>query len=77
MDAKDQTFEAKFKVLKEQTEHHHCEEEEHLFPQVRRLLDGERLDRLGEEMLALQKKLDRQGEPRELVADQTDAAAPL
>ena len=31
-----QNFEAKFKVLKEQTEHHHREEEEHLFPRFRK-----------------------------------------
>jgi hypothetical protein len=28
-------------------------------------------------MMALQKKLDREGEPREAVLDQTEAAAPL
>ena len=77
MDAASQTFDAKFKVLKEQAEHHHREEEEHLFPRSRKLLDAERLDALGNEMLALQRKLDRQGEPRELVADQTGTAAPL
>jgi hemerythrin superfamily protein len=77
LDVASQTFEAKFKVLKEQAEHHHHEEEEHLFPKSRKLLDAERLDALGEEMLNLQRKLDRQGEPRELVVEQTDAAAPL
>jgi hemerythrin superfamily protein len=73
----DQTFEPKFKVLKEQTEHHHKEEEENLFPKVRKLLDAAQLHALGNEMLALQKCLDRRGEPREAVVDQTDAAAPL
>ena len=73
----DKTFEAKFKVLKEQTEHHHKEEEEHLFPKVMKLLDAQRRSSLGEEMLALQQKLKREGEPREIVTDQTDAAAPL
>ena len=77
LDVASQTFDAKFKVLKEQAEHHHREEEEHLFPKSRKLLDSERLDALGEEMLNLQRKLDRQGEPRELVIEQTDAAAPL
>src|SRR5687767_13475121 len=42
LDAEDQTFEPKFKVLKEQTEHHHKEEEEHLFPKVKKLLDRDR-----------------------------------
>jgi hemerythrin superfamily protein len=77
MDPAEQTFDAKFKVLKEQTEHHHREEEEHLFPKVQKLLPAERRTALGEEMLNLQKTLGRQGEPRELVVDQTDAAAPL
>lgn len=72
-----ETFEPKFKVLKEQSEHHHKEEEENLFPKVRKLLDGAQREALGIEMLALQRKLDKAGEPRELVANQTDEAAPL
>jgi hemerythrin superfamily protein len=77
LDAADKTFEAKFKVLKEQTEHHHKEEEEHLFPKVLKLLDAGRRASLGDEMQALQAKLRRSGEPRELVNEQTDAATPL
>ncbi|MGZ8198375.1 MAG: hemerythrin domain-containing protein [Burkholderiales bacterium] len=77
LDPAEQTFDPKFKVLKEQAEHHHEEEEEHLFPAAGRLLDSRRRVELGNEMVALQKKLTRQGEPRELVASQTDAAAPL
>ena len=72
-----QTFEPKFKVLKEQAEHHHQEEEENLFPKVKKLLDGDQRESLGEQMLALQRSLDRGGEPRELVVNQTDEAAPL
>lgn len=72
-----QTFEPKFKVLKEQTEHHHEEEEEHLFPKVCSLLDAKARTELGKEMLALQGKLQREGAPREAVAEQTDQAAPL
>ena len=41
LETTDQTFEPKFKVLKEQTEHHHKEEEEHLFPKVLKLLSHE------------------------------------
>ena len=77
LDVASQTFDAKFKVLKEQAEHHHREEEEHLFPRSRKLLDSDRLEALGNEMSSLQSKLERQGEPRELVAEQTDTAAPL
>jgi hemerythrin superfamily protein len=77
LDPAEKTFEPKFKVLKEQAEHHHKEEEEHLFPKVMKLLTPEARSKLGEEMLEFQRKLDRAGEPRELVVDQTNAAAPL
>jgi len=77
LDMADKTFEAKFEVLKEQTEHHHHEEEDDLFPKVRRMFDAPRLDALGDEMCALQRTMQRAGEPRETVADQTDRAAPL
>src|SRR5829696_611209 len=49
MNPADATFDAKFKVLKEQAEHHHKEEEEHLFPKVQKLLPSERRTALGEE----------------------------
>jgi hemerythrin superfamily protein len=77
LEPSEKTFEPKFKVLKEQAEHHHKEEEEHLFPKVKKILDDAQRDALGSEMMALQKKLDREGEPREAVLDQTEAAAPL
>jgi len=71
------TFEPKFKVLKEQTEHHHKEEEEHLFPSVRKRMDDAERATLGQRMLDLQQRLQREGAPREAVADQTGEAAPL
>lgn len=77
LDVDDKTFEPKFEVLKEQTEHHHREEEDDLFPKVRRMLEAQRLDALGDEMLALQRSLRREGDPREGVVEQTDRAAPL
>jgi hemerythrin superfamily protein len=77
LEPSDKTFEPKFKVLKEQAEHHHEEEEENLFPKVKKLLDGAQREKLGDEMLAVQQRLQRQGEPRVAVVDQTDAAAPL
>ena len=73
----DQTWEAKFKVLAEQSEHHHKEEEEHLFPKVLTLLDLPERETLGQEMLALQQRMQREGAPREVMAEQTDKAAPL
>jgi hemerythrin superfamily protein len=73
----EQTFEPKFKVLKEQAEHHHKEEEEHLFPKVKTLLDASRLNELGAEMIALQTQQKMEGRPRENVSGETDAAAPL
>jgi hemerythrin superfamily protein len=77
LDPSDQTFEPKFKVLKEQAEHHHKEEEEHLFPKVEKLLDAPQREALGAEMLALQRSMGKQQAPRDLVLAQTDAAAPL
>jgi hemerythrin superfamily protein len=73
----EQTFEPKFKVLHEQTEHHHKEEEEHLFPKVRNLLDGPQLQELGERMMSMQQGLRREGAPHEAIPEQTDEAAPL
>ena len=71
------TFEPKFKVLKEQVEHHHKEEEEHLFPKVHSLLDDAERRALGSEMLNHQQRLQREGEPRENVIHETVAAARL
>jgi hemerythrin superfamily protein len=77
LDPAAETWEAKFKVLNEQAEHHHKEEEEHLFPEVRNVLNAGELDALGERLLALQQNLQSQGDPREAVTEQTDEAARL
>lgn len=77
MEPSDQTFEPKFKVLKEQAEHHHKEEEENLFPKARKLLEPAASARLALEMAQLQERLHAQGRPRENVVDETVAAAPL
>jgi iron-sulfur cluster repair protein YtfE (RIC family) len=71
------TWEAKFKVLHEQAEHHHKEEEEHLFPEVRKALDAAELDALGAQMLALQFNMQRAGGPSEAVTEQPGEAARL
>jgi hemerythrin superfamily protein len=73
----DQAFEPKFKVLKEQAEHHHKEEEEHLFPKVAKLMDAGRREELGCDMIALQTRMKLEGRPRDAVAGETRAAAPL
>ena len=70
----DETFDPKLHVLKEQVEHHHKEEEGDLFPKVRKTLDHDRLDKLGDEMEAERKKLEG-GRPRRLILGQTDQAA--
>jgi hemerythrin superfamily protein len=77
MQPAEQTFAPKFKVLKEQAEHHHKEEEEHLFPKARKLLDSAASDSLSLEMARLQERLHAEGKPRENVVDETAAAAPL
>jgi hemerythrin superfamily protein len=77
LDVTDKTFEAKMKVLAEQAEHHHGEEEDDLFPAARKMLDKPRLQTLGKEMLDLQQSMQQAGEPREAVVNETDAAAPL
>ncbi|MFZ6647384.1 hemerythrin domain-containing protein [Undibacterium sp. TJN25] len=73
----DDTFQPKLKVLSEQAEHHHKEEEEHLFPKVTKLLDDKELDDLGSEMQALQLALIKHGDPRKSAADETAEAQPL
>lgn len=73
----DKAFDPKFKVLKEQAEHHHREEEEHLFPVVRKMIGEHERATLGAQMLALQSQLTRQGAPRGAVANETESAAPL
>ena len=75
LDAKDETFAAKVKVLQEQVEHHVEEEEGDLFPQVRDLLDEETLQALEQEMTATREELLAKGEPRDAVPGETDEAA--
>lgn len=77
LEPEDKAFEPKFKVLKEQTEHHHKEEEEHLFPEVLKLLDAGQRETLGQEMLSRQSDLSRQAQPRQAVTRETASAAPL
>ena len=77
MDADDEHFDAKLKVLKENIRHHaRDEEEEKLFPIVRRQLSADQLAGLGNEMLAMFEML-LEREPRMNVPSETAEAAPL
>jgi len=77
LDADDETFEAKAKVLKEDVEHHAEEEEQELFPKVEELIDEETLVSIAEAMQETQAELLREGNPREAVPNETDHAAPI
>ena len=77
LDPSAETWEPKLKVLSEQTEHHHKEEEENLFPNVRKSLDVGELEALGQQILAAQQTLQQAGAPREAVVEQTQQAAEL
>lgn len=78
LDPKDETFEPKLKVLAEQAEHHHGEEEEDLFPKLEKAVPEAERERLASEMDALQKRLDKeQDAPRQLVKGETGAAATI
>jgi hemerythrin superfamily protein len=76
MDAADENFDAKVKVLQEQIEHHVEEEEGELFPKVNKNFDAGELEAMGEQMEEMFETL-KEGSPREEVPAQTDQAAPL
>ena len=77
MDASDDDFEAKVKVLQEDVEHHVEEEETALFPKVEKLFDEEALEALGEAMEETQEELKAVGNPRDAIPGETGAAAPI
>jgi len=77
LDASDETFDAKTKVLQEQVEHHVGEEEDDLFPKVKKIFDEETLMAIAQQMALLQEELLAKGNPRLAVPAQTDEAAPL
>jgi hemerythrin superfamily protein len=77
LDASDETFDAKTKVLQEQVEHHVGEEEDDLFPKVKKIFDEETLVAIAQQMALLQEELLAKGNPRLAVPAQTDEAAPL
>jgi hemerythrin superfamily protein len=77
MSADDERFDAAIKVLKEQVEHHVEEEESDLFPKVRKLLDKDQLEAIGQAMSAEQAELEKQGSPRENVRFETETPAAI
>jgi len=77
LDVDDEHFDAKLSVLKEQIRHHaHDEEEDKLFPMVRKLFSRDELAAIGNEMLAMFEKLIAR-DPRRNVPSETSHAAPL
>jgi hemerythrin superfamily protein len=54
----DETWEAKFTVMKENLEHHIGEEEDEMFPQAREVLDEDELEDLGARMEARKQELE-------------------
>ena len=73
----DPQFDAKIAVLKEQVEHHIEEEEEELFPKVRRMFKADEIEDLGVAMEDMAEDLKAEGAPRESVPAETGSAAPL
>ena len=71
----DEQFDARVKVLKEQIEHHVEEEEQELFPKVRKAKEEEELDDMGNRMRQLADQLELAGEPSQAIPGQTDSPA--
>jgi hemerythrin superfamily protein len=76
LDPEDPKFGPKMHVLAEQAEHHHKEEEEHLFPKVKKLCDTGRLQGLGERMARRMAELERR-HVSERIPEQTGDSATL
>jgi hemerythrin superfamily protein len=73
----DEQFDARCKVLKEQVEHHVKEEEEELFPKVKKACSKEQLLDMGERMQTMADELEEQGQPSASIPDQTDAPSSI
>ena len=77
LDAKDETFDAKIKFLKDLFMNHIEEEETELFPQVKSLMDEDRLEELGDEMESEVGELYADGSPRLVIPKETEHPAQL
>jgi len=73
----EENFDAQIKVLKETVSHHVEEEEDELFPKVRKLFNKEELEAMGQEMSAEQAELEDKGAPRRAIPSQTEHAASI
>lgn len=75
LDADDEHFDAKLKVLKENIRHHaHDEEEDKLFPIVKRMMGEDDLAALGNEMLAMFEMLMERQPSSQLPSETAEAA---
>lgn len=70
-------FEAKLRVVTEQAEHHHDEEEKDLFPVVKKHFSAERRIELGRAMVSREATLLAAGAPRNLALGHTAEASRL
>jgi hemerythrin superfamily protein len=77
LDPDDKVFEAKLRVVSEQSDHHHDEEEKDLFPVVKKQIAEERRIELGRAMVSREATLLAAGSPRNLAVGNTDAAPRL
>jgi len=77
LDPRNQVFDAKLAELKAQVQHHVTEEEDELFPKVRKILDRMQLVALAEDMSVSQENLLDAGSPRERLRPAVDEAASL
>jgi hemerythrin superfamily protein len=75
--AQDGDVSAELEELAGLTEEHVIEEEQELFPKVRKLLAAEELRELARRMTELESELRRQGEPRAHIPEETEEAAPI
>jgi hypothetical protein len=77
LDPDDNVFEAKLRVVSEQSDHHHDEEEKDLFPVVRKQVALARREELGRAMVSREAALMAEGAPRRLACGHTNEAPRL
>ena len=77
LDASDDTYVAKVRVLEDDVDRHVEEEEDELFATVRKLLSEDELVDLAEAMQATEEELKGGGSPREAVLAETSKAAEI